>query len=198
MSKDDKKDPLDITPSDDFPKMEGKLEVNLPEFDINKDTTPLPYPPLDAIPVLDTDIGCTVKYEIPNTPEDTPPIGCPNLDIPVAEDFSFGGSAEEVAEAVKRNAELADKGFSLSNTEDESLRPKVFDENGTQLNTIACDVDLGDDTPRVDLDFKGFEKPTEIPTSFVPRKDDSDHWKRLYFAQKGITATLEKIIEEMQ
>ena len=186
---------LEPKPSDDFPSM---ADVVIEKFDMDKDTTPLPYPPLD------TDIGCTVEYEVPNTPENLPPNGIPNLDITVPEDFSFGGSAKEVAEAVRRNEELVENGFKLSNTEEEHLRPKLYGEDDVQLNSIACDVDLGDDTPRIDLDLKGWdsfgERPigaSELPTKVVPRKDDSEHWKRLYFAQKGITAQLEKIIEEM-
>lgn len=173
--------------------------------------------PSEDFPKVDTDLVTPLKVNIsdhntfevcPNTPEDTPPL---NLVKSVFDDpnvsFDFA-SPDEIEDAIKRNAELASNGFKLSNTEEEHLRPKVFDEeSGAQLNASEETTEK----PTVEEIVKSATEPDisngwedfgtgvrGCSQSFKPRADDDNHWKRLYFAQKGITAQLEKIIEGMQ
>jgi len=117
-----------------------------------------------------------------------------------SDDFSFGGSPEEVAEAVKRNAELADSGFKLSNTEEEHLRPKVYDGEDSLVNSIAM-PDYGEipEIGKAKIDLKGWDTFGEMPIGvgqFQPKKTESI-WKQLYFAQRSVISNLEKMIEEL-
>jgi len=114
------------------------------------------------------------------------------------DDFSFGGSPEEIKQALKRNEELVSDGFDLKQADNEALKPKVYGSDGkeVEVDTPIQNRDLTNYSVGVAPNKSSTFIPKSIPKS-IPKNEDS-YWRELYYKQKAIITTLEKIIEDLQ
>ena len=112
-----------------------------------------------------------------------------NESLSKGDDFSFGGSPEEIKEAIQRNEQLVSDGFELKQADTKKLKPKVYGSNGEEVTT--------ENTIQKDWTDYGIEDTLSKKSTFIPKKEDN-HWRELYYKQKAITATLEMIVEDLQ